>query len=140
MYHCEVKGSEDAPTRQSASFRYSTSPSLSTPLLSASPSCSVPMRKARSPTAVLEALSSTVRVEGATVPYDLLDDPYLLPLTDLQTRDYRMARASGRRVAKRIVEDFPYFFDFKFLRPSPVIKALEPGPSDWTHPLIRFLL
>jgi len=97
----------------------------------------VPMRKARSPTAVLEALSSTVRVEGATVPYDLLDDPYLLPLTDFQTRNYRNARANGRRVAKRIVEDLPYFFDFKFLRPSPVIKALEPGPSDWTHPLVE---
>jgi len=95
----------------------------------------VPLRKARSSTAVLSALSSTVRVEAATVPYDLLDDPYLLPMKDFHSRDYRTARASGRRVAKRIVEDFPHFFDLKFLRPSPVVEALEPGPSDWTHQL-----
>ena len=48
-------------------------------------------------------------------------------------RDYRAARASGRRVAKRIAEDVPYFFDFKFFRPDPIIDALESGKSDWEH-------
>ena len=91
------------------------------------------MRKTRSSTAVLEALASTVHVESNSVPHDLLDDPYLLPLQKFQMADYRGAKASGRRIAKRIAEDLPYFFDHKFFRPDPVIHALESGASDWEH-------
>jgi len=93
----------------------------------------VPMRKVRSSTAVLEALSSTVRIDAGSVPFDLMDDPYLLPHAGFQAKDYRAAKASGRRVAQRIAEDMPYFFDFKFFRPDPVIHALESGKSDWEH-------
>jgi len=93
----------------------------------------VPMRKVRSSTAVLEALASTVQIESNSVPHDLMDDPYLLPLSQFQMMDYRGAKASGRRVAQRIAEDHPYFFDLKFFRPDPVIQSLESGAPDWKH-------
>jgi len=92
----------------------------------------VPVRKKRSPTAILEALASTVQIQDQTVHYDMMDDPYLLPPNYMMQHLLRQSKAFGRQAAKHIAEDHPYFFDFEFFQPEPAISAFEADPP-WKH-------
>lgn len=70
----------------------------------------IPNRIKRSPTAILEALSSTVGRDPTAPHYKFHDDPYLIPTSNVSKRTFAMAQESGRKAAKWIKEEHRKLF------------------------------
>ncbi|KAL5286782.1 PTCD3 family protein [Megaselia abdita] len=71
----------------------------------AAESIEIPNRIHRSPTAILEALASTVGRDPTAPHYKYHDDPYMVPNSNMTKRTYAMAQESGRKAAKWIKEN-----------------------------------
>jgi len=70
----------------------------------------VPRKIERSPTAILEALMSTVKYDVNQPMYLALDDPRLLPLTDNMKKNQMAAKDNGRKAAQLMISMYPDYF------------------------------
>lgn len=70
----------------------------------------IPTRIERSPTAVLEALASTLERDFTAAHYKFHDDPFLTPMSNLAKRTYALSKESGRMAARYFLEKYPHLF------------------------------
>ena len=70
----------------------------------------IPDRVQRGPTDVLRALASTVRKDVTAPHYKYMDDPFLIPQSNMSRRAYALSRESGRKAAKYFMDNYPQFF------------------------------
>ncbi|GFO20183.1 pentatricopeptide repeat domain-containing protein 3, mitochondrial [Plakobranchus ocellatus] len=70
----------------------------------------IPQKIKRSPTAILEALASTVRNDVNQPIYVTIDDPYLYATTDRTKKAHLAAYESGRRTAEHMLALYPDYF------------------------------
>ncbi|KAK2166424.1 hypothetical protein LSH36_39g08016 [Paralvinella palmiformis] len=80
----------------------------------------IPKRISRSPTAVLDALASTVRRDFYSPPYVYIDDPETIPECLVDRKAYVLAKVSGQRAARYVMKRWPKNFDV-----NPIDPALE---------------
>ncbi|CAJ0915829.1 unnamed protein product, partial [Mesorhabditis belari] len=78
----------------------------------------------RSPTALLEALASTVGTDPTAPHFSFIDDPAMIPTTPGQKRNYYLAKELGRRAARQLAEEWPTLFAFD--REFPRMNAFRP--------------
>lgn len=71
---------------------------------------SIPDRIERGPTDILRALASTVKKDVTAPHYKYMDDPFLIPQSNLNRRAYALSRESGRKAAKYFMDNYPQFF------------------------------
>ncbi|KAI1278016.1 Protein PTCD3 -like protein, mitochondrial [Halotydeus destructor] len=71
---------------------------------------SVPNRIDRSPTDILTALSGTVKTDYTAPHYKYHDDPFLIPMNNLQKRTYALSKEAGRKAAKFFLDNYPDLF------------------------------
>ncbi|KAK8730216.1 hypothetical protein OTU49_008151, partial [Cherax quadricarinatus] len=84
----------------------------------------IPNRIPRSPTAILEALASTVSRDSSGPHYKYHDDPYLTPGSNLSKRVFSLSKEAGRKAARWIRDENAAFFTH---RPDdPFIEAFFP--------------
>ncbi|XP_075165781.1 small ribosomal subunit protein mS39 [Haematobia irritans] len=84
----------------------------------------IPNRIQRSPTAILEALSSTVGRDPTAPHYKFHDDPFLIPTSNVSKRTFAMAQEAGRKAAKWIKEEHRNLFMHQEAQPP--IEAFAP--------------
>lgn len=77
---------------------------------SSHPKISIPNRIERGPTDILKALATTVNKDFTAPHYKYMDDPFLIPQSNINRRAYALSRESGRRAAKYFMDKFPQFF------------------------------
>lgn len=73
-------------------------------------SISIPYKIKRSPTDLLKALSKTVNLDPNRPNYALIDDTILTPLTPNDTRRFLLAKASGIKAARFMIQKYPQAF------------------------------
>ncbi|XP_064630506.1 small ribosomal subunit protein mS39-like [Lineus longissimus] len=78
----------------------------------------VPKRIQRSPTSVLEALAGTVEKDPLGPHYRFIDDPALIPNDVGAKRSYSLAKASGKKAAQWIMNEYYYGFQKDTAEPS----------------------
>ena len=88
---------------------------------STSSSFTYPQRISRSPTAILEALNSCVDVDGQNPAYQYMDDPFLIPTSAYEKRQFSLSKASGKKAARWIMDRYPDAFFYN--------TAVPPIPS-----------
>jgi pentatricopeptide repeat domain-containing protein 3 len=71
---------------------------------------SIPDRIERGPTDILRALASTVKKDVTAPHYKYMDDPFLIPQSNLNRRAYALSRESGRKAAKFFMDNYPQYF------------------------------
>lgn len=86
----------------------------------------VPNRIERSPTDILKALESTISRDYTAPHYKFHDDPYLMPLSQIQHRSYALAKESGKKTAMWVCQEHRDLFQHKVADPE--IKAFVPPP------------
>lgn len=82
----------------------------------------IPQKIKRSPTAVLEALASTVRNDMNQPIYSTIDDPFLYSTTDRVKKSHLAAYESGRKTAEHMLALYPDYF-------TPIWE--DPLPDSW---------
>ncbi|XP_033633555.1 pentatricopeptide repeat domain-containing protein 3, mitochondrial-like [Asterias rubens] len=85
----------------------------------------IPKRKKRDPTAVLQALSRTVKRDSTAAPYIYHDDPYLLPKNAGEKRRYALASESGKQAAQYVINKWPQNF-MALQHDEPKVEAFYP--------------
>ncbi|GAB6024532.1 hypothetical protein CHUAL_009685 [Chamberlinius hualienensis] len=103
---------------------------------------SIPKRIRRSPTAILEALKSTVLNRQGNPHYKFHDDPYLIPQSNLAKRVYALSRESGKKSAKWIRDNYPAAFNFNIAEPNieKFAPKLKIEKQDATEDLLKHFL
>ncbi|RMZ97541.1 PTCD3 mitochondrial [Brachionus plicatilis] len=71
---------------------------------------SIPFKIKRSPTDLLKALSNTVKLDSNRPNYALIDDTILTPLNPNETRRFILAKASGIKAARFMIQKYPQAF------------------------------
>lgn len=89
----------------------------------------IPNRIQRSPTDILNALSSTVKSDPTAAHFKYHDDPYLIPMSNVTKRTFAMAQEAGRKAAKWIKDEQGRFFLVSFYNLPPKWKMLICFPS-----------
>lgn len=74
----------------------------------------IPNRVHRSPTDILRALSQTVGVDPTAAHYKYHDDPFLIPTSNSTKRNYALAKESGKKSAKWIIQENRELFQVSF--------------------------
>ncbi|KAL6262560.1 hypothetical protein P5V15_005352 [Pogonomyrmex californicus] len=98
----------------------------STTATSSSSEIHIPNRIERGPTDILKALESTISRDYTAPHYKFHDDPYLMPLSTMQSRSYALAKESGKKAAMWIRQEHRDLFQHKVADPE--IKAFVPPP------------
>jgi len=86
----------------------------------------IPARKERGPTEILKAISATVGTDFTGPHFRYHDDPWLIPYTQNNKRDYLLAKESGRDAARFILEKHPLLFEKNRITAEPPITAFQP--------------
>ena len=72
----------------------------------------IPNKKVRSPTALLQALANTVESDSyAGAPYQFIDDPHTLPKTRNEKKEFTLSKASGKLSARWFLQTYPWLFE-----------------------------
>ncbi|KAK3762302.1 hypothetical protein RRG08_006046 [Elysia crispata] len=79
----------------------------------------IPQKIRRSPTAILEALASTVRNDINQPIYSTIDDPFLYSTTDRVKKSHLAAFESGRKAAQHMLALYPDYFTQIWEEPLP---------------------
>ncbi|XP_014206559.1 protein PTCD3 homolog, mitochondrial [Copidosoma floridanum] len=91
--------------------------SLSTTSAEISDEVQIPARKERGPTDILHALESTLSRDPTAPDYKYIDDPYLIPSSLSKKRVYSLAKESGKRAAKWILQEHADLLKSKLSEP-----------------------
>ena len=86
----------------------------------------VPTRVERGPTDLLEALGGTLGKDCTAPQYKFHDDPWLIPYKTIAKRDFILAKESGRKAARFIMNKHPDFFEQNRIVADPPQHALLP--------------
>ncbi|XP_068131522.1 small ribosomal subunit protein mS39 isoform X2 [Hyperolius riggenbachi] len=92
----------------------------------------IPRKKTWDKTAVLQALAYTVNHDPTSAGYVFRDDPFLIPKSTTEFKNYQLSQESGRSAAKYIVNMYPNLFEKDLADPH--IPCLMP---DSVQPLIE---
>ncbi|XP_033215481.1 protein PTCD3 homolog, mitochondrial [Belonocnema kinseyi] len=84
----------------------------------------IPTRKERGPTDILKALESTIGRDPTAPHYKYVDDPYLIPVSNLEKRSFALSKEAGRKAAMWVREQHADFFQHK--NAVPVIESFLP--------------
>lgn len=84
----------------------------------------LPRRIERTPTDILNALSSTVGFDPTAAHYKYHDDPYLVPTSNVGKKTYAMAQEAGRKAAHWIRQENAKLFQHK--EAAPTVAAFVP--------------
>jgi len=114
------------------SWRISTS-SLQRNLSTDNEGIVIPRRISRTPTDILQALSSTVKNDSTAAPYQFHDDPFLTPFSTNSKRNLALAQEAGRKAARFIRDENSELFQHRNAEPfidtfSPAVKLTESTP------------
>ncbi|KAF6321618.1 pentatricopeptide repeat domain 3 [Rhinolophus ferrumequinum] len=77
----------------------------------------IPKRKTWDKVAILQALASTVNRDTTAAPYAFQDDPYLIPTSSVESRSFLLAKKSGEKAAKFIINLHPKYFQKDIAEP-----------------------
>ncbi|XP_036604438.1 pentatricopeptide repeat domain-containing protein 3, mitochondrial isoform X2 [Trichosurus vulpecula] len=88
----------------------------------------IPKRKTWDNVAVLQALASTIQRDPTAAHYTFQDDPFLIPVTSSEARMFLLAKDSGKKAAKYIINTYPKFFEKDIAEPH--IPCLTPEYLD----------
>ncbi|XP_041368606.1 protein PTCD3 homolog, mitochondrial-like [Gigantopelta aegis] len=92
----------------------------------------IPRRKKRDSLSILKALASTVGTDHHAPHYKFIDDPYLIPTSSAQKRNFALSKASGKKAARYIIDHYSDFFPEG--TEKPVIEAYRSsGEEQYTH-------
>ncbi|XP_023319844.1 protein PTCD3 homolog, mitochondrial [Eurytemora carolleeae] len=86
----------------------------------------IPDRIERSPTDILRAISGTVSTDFTAPHYRYHDDPWLVPYTQNEKREFALARESGKNAARFILENHPHLFTKNRILAEPPVTAFQP--------------
>lgn len=86
----------------------------------------IPDRIERTSTDILKALASTVGTDYTAPHYRYHDDPWLVPYTNYEKRNFWLAKESGRNAARYIAERHPDLFNKNRIHAEPPITAFQP--------------
>jgi len=89
----------------------------------------IPNRIERGASDILKALASTVGTDYTAPHYRYHDDPWLVPYTQHEKRDFWLSKESGRKAARFIAEKHPHLFLKNRIRDEPPITAFQPRAS-----------
>lgn len=78
----------------------------------------IPLRKKRDEFSILKALSSTMKDDFSAPHFKFIDDPFLIPMSSLDKRTFALAKASGRKAANYVVNEYPNYFAHNPAEPS----------------------
>ena len=82
----------------------------------------IPTYIERSPSTILRVLASCVGRDATAPDYQYHDDPYLIPYDSVSKRSYALAKDSGRRAAKYILDRHPELFENNLIYDEPKIR------------------
>ena len=82
----------------------------------------IPTYIERSPSAILRALASCVGRDNTAPDYKYHDDPFLIPYNSNQKRDYILAKDSGRKAARYVLDNHPDLFTDNLIYDEPKIR------------------
>ena len=86
-----------------------------------------PQRIPRSPTAILDSLNSCVQTDGNNPAYLYMDDPFLIPTSAYEKRQFALSKSSGKKAARWIIDRHPFAFFHDVAVPS--IPSYFPTPA-----------
>jgi len=86
----------------------------------------IPDRIERRPTDILKAISSTLTTDYTAPHYRFHDDPWLIPYTQNEKREFTIAKESGRNAARFILQNHPNLFTKNRIEAEPPITAFQP--------------
>lgn len=89
----------------------------------------IPLKKKRSATAILQALSSTVKRDPNSPHYKYIDDPFLIPASALSKRTYALSKESGQKAARFVLENYSMYFN---------TNPAEPPIKDFMPPKVSY--
>eukprot|EP00088_Acartia_fossae_P055076 TRINITY_DN6395_c0_g1_i4.p1 TRINITY_DN6395_c0_g1~~TRINITY_DN6395_c0_g1_i4.p1 ORF type:complete len:673 (-),score=144.76 TRINITY_DN6395_c0_g1_i4:54-2072(-) len=132
--HCVLLNKLDARILPNGYFRrFLSESSSSNAAAESNPSSStseevieIPKRVERSHTDILKALASTVGTDYTAPLYRYHDDPWLIPYTQIDKREFWLAKESGRKAARFIAERHPHLFNKNRIYADPPITAFQP--------------
>ena len=82
----------------------------------------VPAYIDRSPSTILRALASCVGRDNTAPDYKYHDDPFLIPYNSIQKKEYILAKDSGRKAARYVLENHPELFADNLIYDEPKIR------------------
>lgn len=71
---------------------------------------SIPYKIKRSPTDLLKALSNTVQLDSNRPNYAFIDDTILTPINPNDAKRFLLAKASGIKAARFMIQKYPQAF------------------------------
>jgi pentatricopeptide repeat domain-containing protein 3 len=77
-----------------------------------------PQRLTRSPTAILQSLNSCVETDGNNPAYLYVDDPFFIPTSAYEKRQFALSKSSGKKAARWIIDRYSYAFFHDVAVPS----------------------
>ena len=96
---------------------------------------SIPYKIKRSPIDLLKALSNTVKMESNTSKYSMVDDTLLLPFNPNDQKRNMMAKASGIKAARFMIQKYPQAFMKDECEPH--VKAFFPN-KEFTEEELKY--
>lgn len=69
----------------------------------------------REPTDILYALAATVKRDPTAAHYQFVDDPYLIPKSQITKSNYALAMENGRKAAYFVMNENPELFQVELL-------------------------
>lgn len=91
----------------------------------------IPRKKKRDSLTVLQALASTVKRDPGSPHYKYVDDPFLIPTSNLAKRSHALSKESGKKAARFFLEK--YHKRFNENRAEPSIPAYMPPQTAYVH-------
>ena len=85
----------------------------------------VPTYIERSPSTILRVLASCVGRDNTAPDYKYHDDPFLIPYNSIQKRDFILAKDSGRKAAKYVLQNHPELFENNLIYDEPKIRYIN---------------
>lgn len=83
-----------------------------------STSFTYPKRISRSSTSILQSLNSCVETDGGNPAYQYVDDPFLIPTSAFEKRQFALSKSSGKKAARWIIDRYPDAFFYNVAVPS----------------------
>lgn len=69
----------------------------------------------RGPTDILYALAATVQRDPTAPHFKYIDDPYLIPKSQMAKTNYTLALESGRKAAQFVKNEHPHLFQVNII-------------------------
>ena len=76
----------------------------------------------RSPSTILRVLASCVGRDNTAADYKYHDDPFLIPYESTSKKSYILAKDSGRRAARYVLDRHPELFQDNLIYDEPKIR------------------